>query len=100
MSPEEVISKFMSRPMNPNEIRAAQSFAGSKADLEAVFKYRNEVEKLDREYPQEIRSGNADKEMEYQQQKAMAKQAFKLDDAGLNLSLIHISEPTRQAEIS
>ncbi len=72
--------------MNQGEINTANFFASSKVDLEAVFKYRREIERLDGEYPQDIRSADPAKDLEYKQQVKAAQDAYKVDDRGLEVA--------------
>jgi hypothetical protein len=84
MSPEEVINKFMKRPMNGEEIRTARSIAESKVDLEKVFNYRNEAEKIDRKYND--RFNNPDQQLKYEAEMRATKNAYQMDDKALEVA--------------
>lgn len=79
MSPEEVINKLMSRPMNPTEIGFARQLAGLQTNLPNVFKFRRQLDALNGEYPPEVRQ-DAAKELEYQQHTQALKDALQIDD--------------------
>lgn len=87
MTPEEVISSFMNRPMNPVEIGIAQKLAQSGVDLERIFNYRRELVKLDKEFPADARQ-DPSKQLLYQQQIEKAKQAYQMDDNHLQATKV------------
>lgn len=88
MTPHEVITGFMNRPMNPTEIRLAQRIAASGADLENVFLYQRQIKKLDGQFPIEARNANPEIALKYQQQAETAKAAYGIDDKHLEVAKI------------
>lgn len=46
MTPDEVATKFMSRPMNAFELKASQKLVGMNLDMENLFKYRRTLERV------------------------------------------------------
>lgn len=83
LSPEEVILKGMSRPMNPLEIAFGRQAFEQNIDLERVFKYSRELEKLDKEYPMVDRQADPQKEAEYQSLAEGAKNAYAMSPSDL-----------------
>lgn len=76
MSPDEVAAKFMSRPMNALEMSIGREIAASNVDLERVFKYNRELEKLGKEFEDRTNPAIAE---EYSQRVATAKAAYGMD---------------------
>lgn len=77
MNPVDVQAKFMTRPMNALEVALGQQVAESGVDLERVFKYRREIEKLNKEFAD---ADTPEKKAEHQKQLQGAKDAYGIDD--------------------
>lgn len=77
MNPQQVISRFLSRPMNPLEVSLARQLVDKNIDLGRVFKYTRELERM-----KEVYEGKNDPQSltQYDLEKHQAKSAFGIDD--------------------
>lgn len=78
MNPEEVISHFMSRKMNPLEESLGRKIAASGIDIQNVFNFRRALEKMHSEFSE--RGTDPQQLAEYNAGVTEARNAFGIDE--------------------
>lgn len=94
MTPEEFIDHGLPKKVGLHEIQFAKAVANSGVDIERIFRYRNELAKLDRGYTTTEREGRAPttsklsllQNPEYLRERENLRSAYEMDNTHLEIA--------------